>query len=278
MSETTPDTPVLNVPTQVSPYDRVNTALIVSIALSGAALALLTLAWLFQSAPRPTVVAHKLETPTPFKLKQPEPNQLNLFDQSTADSQSLEQTVQQIGSVVAELSLTNGWGGKGIGNGTIGKGTDPRELTPARDECTWSVSQTAAAIDDYQRQLDFFDIQIGVVHKTRKDIWRISDLSAKKTITNSNRSAESSSRRFSNQNNRLRRWDIRIAKEAGFDVNETIVVHFYPTELIKRMRELLIEHVGDRLTELKHVQFRITDGPEGLSFAVDSVKFDSAKN
>ena len=278
MSEISQKSPTINVPLPVSAYDRVNSALVVSIILGSALLALLTLAWIFQTAPVTTVIDPEPTTIFPAEPTPPDPNQVNLFDQSTADLQPLEQAVEKVGSVVAKLSLTKGLGGTGLGDGFGGTGIDPRERVNSTRGYTWSVSQTAADLNDYRRKLDFFDIQIGVVHKTRNTIWRISDLSTKKTITQSNRSAESASHRFANRNNRLRRWDVKIAAEAGVQTDETLVVHFYPPELIERLRQLLTDHAGHRMDDVQHVEFRVAENNanDGFRFEIASVEYKSA--
>lgn len=276
MSEISKKSASMNVPLQVSSFDRVNSVLVVSIILSGVLLALLTLAWIFQSPPVAKTVDLDRTTLPPVKPIQPDPNQINFFDQSTADSQPLEQAVEKIGSTVAKLSLTQGLGGTSLGDGLEGPGTDPREVVNLRRGFTWSVSHSAGDLDEYQRKLDFFDIQIGVVHKTRNDIWRISNLSTKKTIVESDRSAESSSHRFVNRNNRLRLWDVKIASESGIETDESLVVHFYPPELIQRLRDLLAETAGDQMDDVKHVEFRVADENDGFRFEIARVQYRSA--
>jgi hypothetical protein len=95
MSEISQKSPTINVPLPVSAYDRVNSALVVSIILGSALLALLTLAWIFQTAPVTTVIDPDPTTIFPAEPTLPDPNQVNLFDQSTADLQPLEQAVEK---------------------------------------------------------------------------------------------------------------------------------------------------------------------------------------
>ena len=273
-SDLTQRNPVSHVPFGVSGYDRINSGLIVSLMLGSAALALLTLAWLFSGDAKFTGTAPKpLPPPTPVK---PKPvGQASLFDQAPADSKPLEQAVEQVGSVVAKLSLTKGLGGDGVLDGFGGDGVDPRETVQAKGGFTWSVKLAAEDFDQYQRKLDFFGIEIGVVHKTRDDIWRVSNLSAESKVSKSNRAAEASSHRFQNRNRRLRHWDFRIAQNAGLDVNDALVlvVHFYSPELIERMQQLLAKRCGERLGMLKQAEFCIVGDVGEYRFEVDSVEY-----
>ena len=92
----------------------------------------------------------------------------------------------------------------------------------------WNVAQQATDLEAYQRKLDFFAIEIGAVHKSNDQIWRISELSSKKVVTESTRSAESNLRYFVNRRQRLLQWDRLTIAQAGIDSEDVIAVHFYP--------------------------------------------------
>jgi len=137
----------------------------------------------------------------------------------------------------------------------------------------WSVVQTANDLASYQRKLDVFGIEIGAVHKTRDQVWRIAKLSTEKIVTESTRGAESAARYFVNQKKRLQQWDRQTIAAAGLDLQDVIAVHFYPDELVAKMQQLIDAQYGDRASQLQQVIFKIAGAAGDLRFEIDNVNF-----
>ena len=260
---------------QINPTsgDRVNALLIASLVMFGFLFTVLFTVWWFHEPP----VARR--TIDPWDTEQPlvtlDDVTLDFVEFESSEGTPLEELIETVGPSIEELSDANGKLGNGVGTDP-GFGRDPR-TTPTSGLAAprWSVVQKANDLESYQQKLDFFGIEIGAVHKTQDQVWRIAKLSTEKTVTESTRSAEAKTRYFVSQKKRLQQWDRQMIANAGVDLKDVIAVHFYPDKLVATMQQLVDVEYGDRSSELQEVTFKIAGTAGDLHFEIDNVKFDN---
>jgi len=277
MSEANSVTSQLNRGVQIntSRGDRVNAILIASLVMFGFLFTVLFLVWWFHEPPVARGTGFGITPPKPTTPITPfEDNvESDVVEFEGSSGTPIEDLIETVTPSVAKLSDVKGVPGDGSG-GVPGPGPDPRTVPPSGPALPqWSVTQTANGLGSYQRKLDFFGIEIGAVHKTRDQVWRIAKLSTEKIVTESTRSAESRVRYFVNQKKRLQQWDRQTIAAAGVDLQDTIAVHFYPNELVAKMQQLIDSEYGDRASELQEVTFKIVGDAGDLRFEIDNVKF-----
>ena len=265
--------PIRNVQINASWRDRANAILIASLVMFGFLFAVLFTVWWFHEPPVARRIIGPPPPPLPPVLPLKDDVNLDLIEFESSPGTPLEELIETVTPSIEKLSDANGTFGDGVGTDP-GFGWDPRTTPPPSVAGPqWSVVQNASDLVSYQRKLDFFGIEIGAVHKTRDQVWRIAKLSTEKTVTESNRQAESSHRHFVNQKKRLQQWDQRTIAEAGIELQDVIAVHFYPDELVATMQQLIDTKYGDQASDLQEVTFKITGAAADLHFEIDNVKF-----
>jgi len=271
------------IPIRVSRYDRVFARMVASLLVGGFLFVVLVTVWWFQ-APKPgqTLIICPPDDPTVEPDRPTDDIELSVYEleqsESKAFAESIEMTTASVASVFevigskpisSEVVGFNGHGfdGFGIKRAVLppGGGAKPR----------WNVVQQADDLISYQRKLDFFAIEIGAVHKSKDQIWKVSQLATEKVATESSRSAESSTRYFINKRKLLLQWDQQTIAQAGIESQDVIAVHFYPDELIVQMQELIDVRCGDRSEDLKAATFKIAGTPGDYRFELVEVQFNS---
>ena len=267
--------------TEVSQYDRISSGLIALLVLGLFVFATLFLIWCFgateigRGTPPPP-------PPHPDRIVPVTDEEINVVEFDGSDSQAFTQSLEMTGASVAELSEVKlsesdgaGFGIEGDSDGP-GIGSERRPGPPGGSGSPkWNVVQQASDLDDYQRKLDFFAIEIGAVHKSSDQIWRIASLSTEKVVTESSRSAESNPRYFVNQRKRLLQWDHQTIAQAGIDLQNVLAVHFYPDQLIVKMQQLIDAQYKDQASDIKEVTFKIVGDPGDFRFEIEDVKFNN---
>ena len=268
--------------TEVSLYDRVFGGLVASILLGLFLFITLLSIWYFQSPALPT-----FDPPDPWThaelLVPVEDENISVVEFEGSESQAFAESLEMTDVSISKLSQTmlpSLFNGNGDGFGGDGKerGIGFIDRLPGLSGVVapkWNVIQEASDLEDYQHKLDFFAIEIGAVHKSSGQIWRISQLSTEKVVTESSRGAESSHRYFVNKQKRLQQWDRATIAQAGVDVQDTIAVHFYSDELIVKMQQLIDARYKEQANDLKEVTFKIVGTPGDFHFEIEDIKFNN---
>ena len=277
MSITTDSTryePKLNVGIKVSIGDHVLAILISSLLMSGVLFASLFAIWWFQAPFEPTPFVDPLDTIIIFpKDDLAKDTKLSIVEFDNSEIAAFEKAVEMSGTSIASVVQVNGLSGDGVTE-IHGIDQDKRQLLPERIVAPkWSVIHEAADLESYQQKLDFFKIEIGAVHQFDDRIWRISQLSIDKIVSESTREAESGYRYFVNKQKRLQQLDLQTITQAGLDVEHVIAVHFYPNDLVSKMQQLIDFRYGDRASDLQEVTFKIAGASGNFRFEIDDVKF-----
>lgn len=144
-----------------------------------------------------------------------------------------------------------------------GRGEDnPRTVGPGQPiDPQWRVHYSVDDFDDYQMQIAYFGIEIGVVRTEGSKITRISNwLGGSPKVTESTRERENElgSVHFIHRENRLKRWGKAVAETAGVSTESAIIVEFYPAEtlnLMKAEESEALRIAGRSIDEVEETEF-----------------------
>jgi hypothetical protein len=135
----------------------------------------------------------------------------------------------------------------------------------------WIINYESESIDTYAQQLTFFDIDVGVIHKTTADIWRVQNVANSPTVAKTNREAENDTVRFMHKKPRMRRWDQTLAKRQGVNLDNTIVAQFYPENtraMIRQVEAAALEGTGKTVIDVRNMVFKVVPAGDGFAFQV----------
>ena len=274
--------PKLDVETKVSIYDRLNAALIACIVIAGFLFAALFLIWLTTAidfsrrAAGPIVVANEMGDSKPEGVSDdilvPGVDEFPELEEQQLASK-LELVNEAVSSVRASLEASRG---SAVQMGT-GRGYGSREGGPGKggdaipEYKRWIINYESDDINVYAKQLSFFGIDIGVIHQTRNDIWRVHDVGGTPSVIETNREREHETLRFAHKKMRMQRWDRQLCKRAGVDLNNTLQAQFYSKEARQQIRQAeaaALEVTGKTLVEVKNTIFKVVPAGNGFEFVV----------
>lgn len=271
------------VETKVSSYDTLNATLIAAIIMSGSLTTILFLIWytsIFKSAPRPTIdlapivdeegdskpegVADDLLDPGVEEFPEIETPQLAAALESVTDAVSaVRASLEERSGSAAEMGKGGGEGSLDGGPGSGGTGVPEYKR--------WLIEYESEDINLYARQLTFFNIDIGLVDPKSDDITRINSPGASANVIKTNRTQESSTLRFMHQQRRMQRWDQTLAKRAGVDPKDAIMVQFYPEAtrvLIRTAEAMKLQEEGKKLPDVRQTVLKVEPDGDGFKFVV----------
>lgn len=275
--------PELSVETRVSRYDTLNAVLVALIMIVGFLVSVLFLIWLTtaydfsssktainidefdeQGDEKPEGVADDILEPGVEEFPEVETPQLAVALEAVSEAIStVRSSLEERSGDAAKMGKGSGLGSRDGGPGT-GGGAVPEYKR-------WIIQYEADSLSTYAKQLSYFNIDIGVVHKTNQKIWRVSHLEKNPALTLTSRSAESKSLRFMHKKQRMIRWDRTLASRAGAPLDNTITCHFYPesTRKIIRIAEAkALEGTGRSVVDLRNTILKLESTESGYVFTV----------
>ncbi len=275
--------------TRVSTYEKLSSFLIASIIIMGMMTLIGFMIWMtmfewgshtivtpmqeqFGNDDRPEGVADDWQEPGVEEF--PEVEQPQLAD-------ALEALTDAVSSVAAQLEKVDGNAlqmGTGPGLGDIrerGKGRGNSRLVPEAQR--WRIEYSASSMGEYRTQLDFFKIELGALSKTTGRIDLIRDLTRPTPTRDFTSRVNEKRLYFSHTQQNLRRWDQRIAQDAGVtDILERIIVQFYGEPTRQNLRDIedaYIKQEGRELLEVQRTFYRIRPRGNGYEFYVHKVEY-----
>ncbi len=275
--------PKLSVETKASAYDKLNAALIASILLVGFLVAALFLIWLTTAFDytsqkkaitmdradeagneKPVGEADDVLEPGVEEFPEVETPQLaNALEAVTTAVSTVRASLEERSGMAAEMGAGSGFGSREGGPGTGGDSVPEYKR--------WIIQYESDSLDTYAKQLDFFSIDIGVLHKTNKKIWRVSNLSAQPTVTESSQQAEAKTLRFMHKKQKMLRWDQTLASKAGASIDNAITCQFYPEptrQIIRDIEGAALREAGRVVKDVRNTILKLENGPEGFTFTV----------
>lgn len=281
--------PTLTADTRVSSYDKLSGFLVASVAIIGFLTFLMFLIWLTLivdwSSPsppppilelagndnRPEGIADDWQPPGVEEFPEVDTPQL---------ADALEATTDAISTVRAQLEKVDGdamemGAGQGLGDSRArGPGSGNGNIIPESER--WQIEMSASTQAEYMKILEFFGIELGVVHELSNLIQYVNNLTASNSpVRNGQRKGEGRLF-FMNRSRRLRKWDENKAESSGIDLENTIVGHFYSPELREKL--LLLEQAeyhpqGKTLEEVKRTYFEVKPSGSGYEYTVKDMEF-----
>ncbi len=274
----------------VSRYDQVSGLLLAVILLLGVITALMFLVWLssrlvVRRAPPALQILEDVggggrgDTLAPgeqFDFEEP-------IEQIAADQPPVESTLESISTIVTqtqELSLAEQTGGQGSGQGSgmgDGRGTGPggpgtSDGIPAWER--WEIRMSAANLDTYARQLDFFGVELGVAGGGDPSVRYISNLANAKPTVRVGDPRDEKRLRFLHRSGQLRDADRTLATKAGVDPTGKVVFQFYTPATYQTLLTLENAKMGSRrIIEVRKTVFGVREENGRYEFFVISQEY-----
>lgn len=279
-----------SVQSKTSNYDRLSAALTSLVMLIGFVVTCLFLIWLTsvfnfdQRAATPFLDNNPGEDgndkPEGFEDDELEPGVEDFPEIETpALAEALEAVSDAVSTVQANSEHVSGDAavmGKGGGYGSRDGGpSGSGDGIP--DYKRWKISFEVNDVETYKRLVDHFEIHVGVVSPDSEDIWRVSNVSGRAQVSESNRKAEAKILHVKHSKPRLRNWDFDIAKDAGVPISKrSVLVQFYTPALRTNIRRLEAEYLAQADRELRDVRktfIRVEPTSGGFEFTIDRCEY-----
>ncbi|MCP4082805.1 MAG: hypothetical protein GY819_07365 [Planctomycetaceae bacterium] len=281
----------LRADTRASSYDKTSAMLVASVVVIGAFVFILFMIWLslfsFGSPAkmpppilelagndnRPEGVSDDWQPPGVEEF--PEVTEPQLAD-------ALEAVTESISTVRAQLEKVDGNAvemGSGSGEGdkrAKGPGSGNSNIIPEWER--WKIEYQAGTMAEYMSILQSFEIYLGSVSQVSNQILFFTDLNnPRPTMEPGNRkSPKAQNLYFRNTKSRLKRWDQNKVLAGGGDVDNKIVVQFYPPAVRQKLLQLeqaVYLEDGKDLTEVRQTLFRCRAGGGGYEYYVEDIKY-----
>jgi hypothetical protein len=281
----------LRADTRVSSYDKTSAMLVAAVIVVGALVFVLFMVWLTLFAGRgaatplppitelagndnrPEGVADDWQPPGVDEF--PEIEQPQLAD-------ALEAVTDSVSSVRAQLEKVDGDSaqmGRGPGLGdrrARGPGSGDGNIIPEWER--WKIEYEAGTMAEYMDILESFDIYLGAVSQISNQILFFDNLNDSRpamTVGTRN-SPEADNLYFRNTRSRLKRWDQNKVLAGGGDVDNKIVVQFYPPavrETLLRLEQAEYLAAGKDLDEVRQTLFRCRAAGGGYEYYVEDISY-----
>jgi hypothetical protein len=267
----------------VSRYDQVWSTLVASVIVLGCATFVMFLIWVsgrvfWVKPPVPVTVLEDVggggSGSGPFAGGQGELEAPSNEDFGPATASPVEASIGAIAAVVAgrsadlevlEGDTTPGSGiGKGEGTGMgDGRGKGPggpgtADGIPAYER--WEVRMSAASLDEYARQLDYFRVELGVAGGGNPNVEYITKFSASSPTVRTGDPKDERRLRFLHRSGELRQEDRQLAAKAGVRTDGRIVFQFYDQEMYTALLALENARKGNRrIAEVRRTIFGVRE-------------------
>jgi hypothetical protein len=277
--------PVLNVPIQVSFHDRLTAMLAASVLLGLIAVTIMFALWLVETADRPIRLGWPMVEEMPMselpigstamdwqaleKSELPEAVTIELAN-------ALEPITDAVSNVRAIIAGLYGDYGEGDQPGT-GNDRHPGVI-PVKSRRSladrWRVHIAAANPGEYAEMLDYFGIEVGVVHKYSNLLEYVSELTKDQPLRKEKLRKDEKRLFFISRQNRLRAWDEAMGRRVGIDLTDTLTGHFFPEALRQSLLEkerAAVALAGRELDEVRETHFGVRRTGEGFEHYVVEV-------
>ncbi len=219
--------------TAVSNYDRYNAAMVATILVFGFVVALM-LAWCFSKGETSVVIDDPDFPEIVICPQTKDPIEDDVLDPGIEDFPELEklqlmmalESLRDIASRVPAAIRKRDSSADYSSDGSDGRGTPPGivpvspPITETPEHKRWQIQYECEDIDAYSRQLDFFDITLGLVNLNTNEILLVSNVSTNPQYLESNRREQSGVLRFEHRQEQMRRWDRTLARRSGVELTD----------------------------------------------------------
>jgi len=282
--------PIDNIQSKTSRYDRLSAGLTAMVLLCGFVVSCMFLIWLTSvfRFDQPSVTQFIDDNPGEDGNDKPEGFEDDDHQPGVEDfpeietpqlAEALEAVTNAVSTVQANSEHVSGDAavqGKGNGYGSREGGTSGSG-SGLPDYKRWKIQFEVDDIQLYKKLLDHFEIHIGVVPAEPPNVWRIANVSKQPQIINSNRKKEGKTLRFQHRRPLLRKWDSKIAKDAGVDVERNaILVQFYSPQLrtqIRRIEAEFLAGVDRKISDVRKTNIHVEPSAVGFQFVIKNCEY-----
>ncbi len=196
------------------------------------------------------------------------PQLANALEAVTDAVSSVRASLEKRSGDAAQMGRGSGYGSREGGTGTGGDGIPEHKR--------WIINYEAEDITSYAQQLSYFNIDIGVIHQTRNDIWRVNDAGGAANVIQTDREKEKLTLRFAHKKQRMQRWDEELARRNGVNLSNTITNQFYPEatrQIIRQAEATALQAAGRELRQVRNTIFKVEPGGNGYVFTVVDILY-----
>ncbi|MEM9411258.1 MAG: hypothetical protein AAGA30_09105 [Planctomycetota bacterium] len=279
----------ISIETTVSLFDMVNAFLISSLIVVGTIVGILFLIWLTMIMNGQPAFSEASYLPDPsFGNEKPEGFADDILEPGVEEfpevdtpqlADALEALTEAVSSVQANLDARDGDAlemGKGGGFGARQGGPGQGGNGPIPEYQRWKIEYDTPNIQEYARQLTFFDIDIGLISNAKNDVIRIHHPGTSDQIINSKRDDENGNLYFIHEKSRLRRWDESLARKLNLELDGKFVVQFYSDKtrgILRQIEGQYISKQNRQLLDVRRTRFKVVPQGGDFAFVVSSVDY-----
>lgn len=277
--------PHLTVEIGPSIYDRVSAAIVAGILLFGFMLLVLFSIWLKPAVDQPITIRPDFPKPgETLTLEKVESKDFLEPGVQEFPEIAVSQLAQMLPAISAAVSTVQGSPElKVVSKSKTGPGKPQRRPSPIPSSPNWtpiherwSIQFQADDIDDYARQLSFFNIDVAAIHQSKNSIWRINDVAGANQVVVTSRQQENQTLRFQHKKSQMRRWDRELCERAGVEVTDTIQSHFYPVSTqreLEKIESIAVAQAKRQLKDVRKTTFKAIEKGNGFSFEVAEILY-----
>jgi len=266
---------------QTTNYDRAASMLISLLILAVSSVAVLVALWVaygIQRGPAPRIIkfgtggGERLEASGESGFESPQLEEL--ADMPVVDALSTMQAA--LGHEAIQAASTLDVGGL-TGSPGAAPGSDPTrpagppERVPRWER--WEIRYSAATLQAYARQLDFFKIELGAAGG-KADVDYASGFTKSTSTVRTGKGADEKRLYLTWREGRLLEWDRTLLTRSGVDVEHRIVMQFYPQQLEQTLARLEAEAArGKTVDQIVKTFFELKPHENGYKFVVAGQRF-----
>lgn len=275
---------------KVTSYDRVSSFMMAVVgALIFSVLAVVAV-WYIRRPPPPSelVPLEMLEISGGFEdgniddtwdLQSPDPEDPNASIEEDTEEVNIEevlenvvelsdQATEQLEQVVADSAANSGKVGSATGTGGRPLGSGPGTGGVSREQRWYIRFGNDASIEEYAKQLDFFDIELGVL-QPQGQLFYVSGLSdnpQKRSVE----TGQGENRLYMTwQSGERRASDEELLKKAGVPTTkQSVIFHFYPLKTEQLLAKLEYNYRKKAAQEIRRTYFVAQKQGNGYAFEV----------
>jgi hypothetical protein len=202
------------------------------------------------------------------------PTEEEIGSESDLEERALQDTLAAISDAVGDKqavlddpAISDALAG---GGGSRGQGRMPGDRSTSGDgeSRNWGfVFRKGKTLNEYARQLDFFDIELGVLMPDNKLVY-VTDLAEKKPATRSGPANADNRYRFVWQGGDLQKADRELLSKAGVDSEGRIVVQFITPEWEAKLATMEKNQAASKADRIGRTRFAIKRDGSGYAFYI----------
>jgi len=140
----------------------------------------------------------------------------------------------------------------------------------------WKMQYNATSQQAYAQQLDFFEIELGVLGGGVKVIDYARDLNSAHPNTRQGPSDQESRLYMAWTSGELKKYDLALLSKTNIETTGRMVVHFYPRDVEERLAKIeqaFLDAANRKEKELKETLFDVRKKDAGFEYYVVSQKY-----